>query len=586
VKKVLFLLACITIFEAVGNAGILQHGKVQLLCHRTANRDMPENTLESLELAARLGCNVVEIDLTRTLGGQIVLNHDDFLERLTNGMGKADESYLEELQMLDAGSWMGKRYAGMRIPLFEDALRVAREQGIGLILDFKSKGMGPEVLRLLRVEDMLDRVQFGGESSDAEALYPAANSDQIAWLGPLVSRSEVDAKHTEGKLVIANFSANAHDMDMPAMRAAVAAGVDGINVDYPRLGADAIGRPVEEKIRSLVASASAGSSASRSRAILELAHYNGFPLQRCFQHWLVDDDTNVSRAAAIALVMARPRTQIVVMVEALKANSAHARANAAWAIGMLGSPANGLLFPLLTDKDPEVLKETLLVLSRSQEPVSAEHILPFLSNKTPVVRGAAALALARHQPSIAVASIREELEREERTAAIDYAEYVRRGKPKLTQAEIDPIVESYRCQMKLVQALNSIEGPAASSALSEQAFREVEDHTLTNGILAGYEMWDRTNKDPTPAIEALASSDNEVANRAEWTLIKAGPVVLPSVRRLLLNAKPSVRERAIRIVAWQGDVESVSMLQTIQSSDTTDAQLIAWALAKIDSLQL
>ena len=39
----------------------------QLLCHRTANRDVPENTLESLEQAALLGCNVVEIDLRRTL---------------------------------------------------------------------------------------------------------------------------------------------------------------------------------------------------------------------------------------------------------------------------------------------------------------------------------------------------------------------------------------------------------------------------------------------------------------------------------------------------------------------------------------
>ena len=63
----------------------MQAGRVELLCHRTANKDVPENTLESLEQAALLGCDVVEIDLRRTLDGKIILNHDGFLERLTDG---------------------------------------------------------------------------------------------------------------------------------------------------------------------------------------------------------------------------------------------------------------------------------------------------------------------------------------------------------------------------------------------------------------------------------------------------------------------------------------------------------------------
>ena len=54
---------------SLAHAGILQRGKVQLICHRTANRDMPENTLESLALAARMGCNIVEIDIRKTLDG-------------------------------------------------------------------------------------------------------------------------------------------------------------------------------------------------------------------------------------------------------------------------------------------------------------------------------------------------------------------------------------------------------------------------------------------------------------------------------------------------------------------------------------
>ena len=36
---------------------------------------------------------------------------------------------------------MGERFTGMRIPRFEDAVQVAREQGIGLYLDIKTKGI-------------------------------------------------------------------------------------------------------------------------------------------------------------------------------------------------------------------------------------------------------------------------------------------------------------------------------------------------------------------------------------------------------------------------------------------------------------
>ena len=130
-------------------------GRVQLLCHRTANKDVPENTLESLEQAALLGCDVVEIDLRRTLDGKIVLNHDGILERLTDGIGETETSYYDDLRMRDAGSWMAERFEGMRIPLFEDALRLAREKDIRLILDMKDKGIGPDVLQLLQREGML-----------------------------------------------------------------------------------------------------------------------------------------------------------------------------------------------------------------------------------------------------------------------------------------------------------------------------------------------------------------------------------------------------------------------------------------------
>jgi glycerophosphoryl diester phosphodiesterase/HEAT repeat protein len=581
--KTLFLFLLLISSISVCNAGVLQRGKVRLICHRTANVDLPENTLESLAYAARMGCDVVEIDLTRTLDGQIVLHHDGMLERLSDGMGLVEDTYSEELALLDAGSWMGPRFGVMRIPRFEDALRLAREQGIGLYLDLKSKGIGPQVVALVRSEGMLERVRFGGEYEDVGSVYPQANENAVADVPPGATRDQIDEAHAKGKFVIADFSANHHEMDLTGMQEAVAAGVDALFVDYPRLGADALGRPVEAKLAALVAKANKGISLDRASAIFEIAKYDGFPTETLFERWILDGDDGVSRAAAIALVKAYPLTHAASLQPALDSKNAIARKNAAWAIGMLKSSSDYLL-PLLNDSDPRVVQETLLAISRCSGDVPAERLLPFLSNSSPLIRGAAALALARHQPQTAATAVPEILKQDEQSMADDYAHYVQRGKPKLTQREIDPIVLMYRGQMKLIQAGEKLPEEDARSLLEGQAFRSVQDYSLVAGVVSGYQLWDRISEDPSKCLAALGSNDPDVANRAEWILVKAGPEVLPEVRQTLQSGDAQVRERSIRIVAWQGDREAVALLRSVERSHPEDRELIQWAIKKIDLL--
>jgi glycerophosphoryl diester phosphodiesterase len=566
------------------HAGILERGKVQLICHRTANRDMPENTLESLALAARMGCNIVEIDIRKTLDGHLVLNHDGFLERLTNGMGNVELTTYDELQLLDAGAWMGDRFQGMRIPRFEEALRVAREQGIGLDLDIKTKGIAPLLLEALEREGMLQRVIFGGEWQDVKALYPDANRDPVAWVEPGCIAAQVAELQQQGKFVVANFSGNAHEMDLDAMREAVAAGVDALNVDYPRLAADAVGRPVEAKLADLARTASAGPAPVRLAAIRELSHYIGFPTQQLFIRWLRDPDDRISRAAAVALVIARPATPTQVYIEATSAPEKTARQNGAWAIGITGAPATGALLSLLGDKDPKVLKEALLALSRCPGEVSAETILPFLANAAPEVRGAAALALTRHQPEVAASAVMDLLLRDEEQAT--------RGHQggKLTPDKIRTIEASYREQMKLIQSLESLPPEQARRSLADQAFRPVKDYSRVTALVAGYQMWDRIAADPSPAIQAMRSTNVEVADRAEWALVKAGPSVLQQLRDDLPLSDPASQLRIIRILGWQGDRASLPLLRTLQHSNPQDSNpesraLIGWAIEKIEVLQ-
>ena len=580
---VLFLWAVVC---PVTRAAKLEPGGVQLLCHRTANEDVPENTLESLQQAALLGCNVIELDIRRTLDGELVLNHDGILERLTDGIGDVESSYFDDLQLRDAGSWMGERFDGLRFVKLEDVLRFARKSDVRLILDVKTKGIGVDVLQLLQREGMLERVQFNGEWQDVKQFYPAATDAgfQTAWMQPGVTAEQVKAAHREGKAVVVNFSTNGHEMDLASMKAAVAAGVDGINVDYPRLGADAVGRPVERKLNALAKQANAGPGDDRAKAILELSRYRGFTLEGEFSHWLLDSDDHVSRAAAVALVIARPQTSPQVFAEALHSEHADARANAAWALGVLKYPAD-ILVPLLDDKEPRVLQEVLLALAHMPGDVSANNLLPLLAHPDSEVRGTAALALARHQPELAVKAVPERLQLEVQQGARLNEDYVRRGRPQLTQAEISEITGYFRAEMKMVQAISMLKGPGGISALEELAFHSSVEFAQMNGMIAGFQLWDRIGANAEPAVEALGSKDVIVADRAEWMLIHGGPAVLPAVRIALASDKdPAIRERAIRIVAWQGDAGALEILQSMQVSDPSESELVLWAIDKIESL--
>lgn len=557
----------------------------QLLCHRTANEDVPENTLESLEQAALLGCNVVEIDLRRTLDGKIVLNHDGILERLTDGTGEVEQSYYEDLQLRDAGSWMADRFSGMHMALFEDSLRLAREMDIRLVLDMKTKGMGAEVLQIVQREGMLERVQFNGEWQDVRELDPGATDagDHTAWVQPGVTQDAVKALHKQGKAVIANFSANGHEMDISAMKAAVAAGVDGINVDFPRLGADAVGRPVERKLHDLILQADTGAEKDRIAAILELARYSGFSLENMFEHWLLDPNDRISRAAALALVKTRPQASLSVFTEALRSPYPDVRANAAWALGMLKAPA-AMLDSLMDDKDIHVLEQTLLALARMPGDVSADRLLSLLQSGDPSVRGAVAIALASHDPQVAAAAVSNRLQLEMKAERIIYDDYVKRGRPQLTPPEIAKIMASFRCQMEMMRAISTIPGEGATTELFAQAFRPSDDFSQMNSIVAAFQLWDRVKAEPRRAIDALGAKDAQVAGRAEWMLVKAGPTVLPEVRSALFSDNREIRRRAIRIVAWQGDIASLPRLTMMKSVDQSESDLAAWAIQRIRDL--
>ncbi len=78
-----------------------------MIGHRGAKGYAPENTLLSVRKAMELGVDCVEVDV-HLLGEDLIVLHDETLERTTNGHGRLENYSFEEIRRLDAG--LGEKY--------------------------------------------------------------------------------------------------------------------------------------------------------------------------------------------------------------------------------------------------------------------------------------------------------------------------------------------------------------------------------------------------------------------------------------------------------------------------------------------
>ena len=90
--------------------------------HRGVAAHAPENTLAGIRAAAAMGLGAVEVDVKLTGDGELVLIHDDRVDRTTNSIGAVRELTRAEVSALDAGSWFGSAFAGETIPTLAQAI--------------------------------------------------------------------------------------------------------------------------------------------------------------------------------------------------------------------------------------------------------------------------------------------------------------------------------------------------------------------------------------------------------------------------------------------------------------------------------
>ncbi|GAA4950451.1 hypothetical protein GCM10023238_15950 [Streptomyces heliomycini] len=140
-----------------------------VMAHRGASAYAPENTLAAVDRAAALGVDWVENDVQRTRDGELVVLHDDSLQRTTDveevfpdrAPWKVKDFTAAEIARLDAGSWFGPAYAGARVPTLEQFVHRVERHRQKLLLEIKNPRLYPsierQIVKVLGNEGWLDR---------------------------------------------------------------------------------------------------------------------------------------------------------------------------------------------------------------------------------------------------------------------------------------------------------------------------------------------------------------------------------------------------------------------------------------------
>ena len=221
-----------------------------LLCfaHRGAAGYEPENTLSSVEKAIALGADWIEIDVY-AVEGELLVIHDDRLERTTNGTGYVVERSLAYLRSLDAGK-------GQRIPTLREVFDLVNRR-IGVNVELKGRDTAALIASLIdeytkqrgwdrdqvivssfrrrelgKFQRLLPHIRIGVIIGVKHRLYaPFARRHALYSVHPhinVVNEGFVERAHRRGLKVFV-FTVN----DPPNIARMAAMGVDGIFTDFP-----------------------------------------------------------------------------------------------------------------------------------------------------------------------------------------------------------------------------------------------------------------------------------------------------------------------------------------------------------------
>lgn len=233
--------------------GFRNDARPDIVAHRGASWDAPENTIAAIEEAIVQGADWVEIDVQETRDGRVLVAHDRDLMKVGGSPLRIFDAPFEALRAVDIGSFKDPRFADERIPLLSEVLELAKGR-VKLNVELKYYGQEQRfealVADLIDSYDMADEVVIMSLSLPGVRTMKALRPDWTVGLLSSVAVGDITRLDVDFLAVNARFASRAFveraqgrgkDVltwtvnDPAGMSAMIGKGVDGIITDRPGL---------------------------------------------------------------------------------------------------------------------------------------------------------------------------------------------------------------------------------------------------------------------------------------------------------------------------------------------------------------
>jgi glycerophosphoryl diester phosphodiesterase len=148
--------------------------------HRGEHHRHPENSLPAIQAAVAAGMDYAELDIRTTSNRKLVLMHDPTVNRMTNGKGNVAEMTFDEIRALDLGARFPGQFPGLQVPTFDEALALAKKDGIGIYVHCK-QAAPEELVAAIDRHEMGEHVLFFADNESDPHLLPEIARLRPAW---------------------------------------------------------------------------------------------------------------------------------------------------------------------------------------------------------------------------------------------------------------------------------------------------------------------------------------------------------------------------------------------------------------------
>jgi glycerophosphoryl diester phosphodiesterase len=260
-----------------------RQGATLAIAHRGGAGLWPENTLYGFERAAALGVDVIETDVRATADGEIVVIHDERVDRTTDGAGSVRSLTLSELKRLDAayrfspdgGRTFPLRGRGVSVPTLGEVFEALPRMRFNIEPKQAAPSLAAPLCRLIRERGMTEKVMVAsfGDSileefrRECPEVATSASAAEVAGFlalqragaagsyGPRMQALQVPERAGGVRVLTEEFVRAAHARNLRVhawtvnseddMRRLARIGVDGVMTDYPDRLLRVLGRPAQ-----------------------------------------------------------------------------------------------------------------------------------------------------------------------------------------------------------------------------------------------------------------------------------------------------------------------------------------------------